>query len=391
MLAFLTAIALACGNPSETRLVGWAPDGRALVRVEHQDDDEQLHALELRLVDAFRTRTWSILTPEDHGDAKVRAQRWTAAAAELEALGVVLVHEPKPLAGPPGVVTTVPMPDGTVVRVQSYSFDRSTMRRTELYATRGERTVWVQVLLEAGNYGGGFAVARAHLDPTGRNLILMSYGVPPPLIAVDVGTIDAAFAMPVDRCPRAEHRVVGWGPDGSALVRSESQRKDEPICRLTMRWVGPHGTTRFPILEPGDAADASVREERWHAAEEALGTRGLTLVASSPLAGDPSGVGSVRYVELEGRPYRLHLSARPVRDDPAHTEVQVALHAKGHESVPLGALLTAGPGAFSYGPSSAWLHPDGGSLVFLPGYGPDEVGWIDLTAADTSWKGSSTP
>ncbi len=85
------SMALDCEGSFGVRVVGYDPSGEiALVRHEHKSEETVFDlALGLIALDTGEEiKRWSILRPEDRGDATLRGQRWRRAEAELRSSGI---------------------------------------------------------------------------------------------------------------------------------------------------------------------------------------------------------------------------------------------------------------------------------------------------------------
>jgi len=92
----VSATALACTGDSRTTVVGNSADEQQIL-VRYEQDAEQVEiTLALVGVDGKQTKSWPILTQADEGDATVRSERWAAAEAELQQLGVTIDPHWKP-------------------------------------------------------------------------------------------------------------------------------------------------------------------------------------------------------------------------------------------------------------------------------------------------------
>jgi hypothetical protein len=387
VLLVLLLPALACDNDVTRRVVGWSAAGEVLVRVEHLDDDGELHALSLELVGARASETWSILTPEDHGDASIRGKRWREAEAVLQARGVQVDLSLQPIAGSPeDWAKEATLSDGTVVSVDGYSYDGSYARRTLLKARRADRSVDVRVLSEAVNTGGGYQLQQVYEHRESATVVLQGAVSPPWTVVVPMALVDAAF-LREPGCPsQTTHRVVGWSEAGGALVRSEATAADGQTCLLSLRLVGTSADQRLDILRPEDRGDAALRARRWTEAEAVIRTAGVVL--------DPGLEPAHGKVGARGNMLNQPLSVLDredsfvVRNEPRGTDatalVLYAEQRKGR-SVPVRDLLQLPFSDFPYGVDTLWAHPGGVSVVWLPSYGSDQPLHTLVRDVDEAW------
>ena len=184
----LSAPTQACSNDGKRHVVGWTEDGsKALVRVEHNDDEGRVHELSLHLLGAAgREKTWEILSVKDNSDRAVRGERWKAAEPEIAAAGIALLPGQTPLAGDAAdgscVRSQVPIPD------QPYSLEFRTERESDsmslmqynLYAISAGKHHLIRKLYEdGGGGGGGTCVGSYWLAPQRQSLVVLSgYGYP---------------------------------------------------------------------------------------------------------------------------------------------------------------------------------------------------------------------
>lgn len=183
-LALLLATAHACDSENEARVVGWSADGgKALVRLEHADDQGRIHNLSLHLIGASGPiRSWTILTDEDEASQKVRGERWKAAEPEIAAEGVTLTQDGRPFLGCAKecfeVLTKRPVDvPGTELRV-SLSAERGPEGSLgpmfyRLALERGEQRV-ERLLYEGMGHGGEWGTRSMWVDPTGQGLVVIS-------------------------------------------------------------------------------------------------------------------------------------------------------------------------------------------------------------------------
>jgi len=172
-------VAAACGNDDERHVVGWNADAtKALVRVEHNDDEGHIHALTLHLLSKEGwEKTWEILTTDDNSDQAIRGERWKAAEPEIAAAGIVLNPEAKPFHGCKGdcfelISKPAPIP-GT-----EYTFALTTYRTDEAYlynlVLSADGKSEEHVLYRGAGSGGEWGVRSLWTDPKSRAVVVLS-------------------------------------------------------------------------------------------------------------------------------------------------------------------------------------------------------------------------
>ena len=197
--------ASACGNEAKWRVVGWTGDGaKALIRSEHNDDEGQIHQLNLYLLSKSGVeKKWDILTVKDNSDQSVRSRRWKAAEPEIAAAGIKLDPSRPPLVGETEGGGCL---DGDLVSIpdKPYSLMFDTHRETDsmsrmlydLLVVTGETKKSVRVLFGDYGYGGmGFCVGSYWTDPANNSVVVVP-GYGSEMALVPMTEIEAALAAP---------------------------------------------------------------------------------------------------------------------------------------------------------------------------------------------------
>ncbi|MFK7926775.1 MAG: hypothetical protein AB8H79_01190 [Myxococcota bacterium] len=260
------AAALACGNHVETAVVGWADDGSALVRVQHDDDEGELHELELRLIGDNETKTWKILAPEHDGNRAVRGARWTNAEAELVAMGVSIDPTIKPMAD----ASSVTLSNGLSLFTAEWVYEGGATRHTDLVVS--DETKAAPMLSMHGPQPPGIVNAWQH--PKGEAMVLGLGFSGDTLVHVTPTKAKAALDTPRTECPEyTTITLVGWGTADEPVFRREVTHyevRGSDVCSLAIQRVGASGTERFDVVKPGDPDPTAARKQRWPQVEAAL-------------------------------------------------------------------------------------------------------------------------
>lgn len=265
-------VASACGNPVKTSLVGWGPNDEALIRVEHHADGGEIHDLSLTLRGPNSSRRWEILNPEDEQRQRVRGQRWRVAEAELVEMGVTILPDLIPLPEPESGKYDIP---GSQWRVSNemYKPDSYTYVQRLKFEAVGKRPLFQSYYSDDGHMGG-FFLESFWVSPNGKSIVIIGnrasevLAVPPP---------PGASADPTNPITRT---VVGWGENGTPLVREATHSPTGDLLQLNLILHGSYGVgvvKRWTILAPEDKADPAVRGQRWTAAEKEIVELGIAI------------------------------------------------------------------------------------------------------------------
>ena len=372
------ALALGCGNAVERKVVGWSEDGsKALVRVEHPNDDGEIHTLKLVLLHGHDRTEWDILTLEDESSPKIRAERWKSAEADLKELGIRIDPDRAPI----GEGTKPIRWNDLDVSVFSYAYQDTTQRRWLLMAQRGDERRMVRRLAETSNSTMSFGIGTWWTDPENTHLVVLpSHGMPLYRL-IPLTEVNAAFDRPKPDCPKdPERRVVGWAPDGSSLVRVEQQD-----CRVTLIHLSAGTQRTFEILKPGE--DPSVRDERWTTAWAEIERSGMVLdPEAKPLMGS---VGTEENllnarIAIPDKGYSLIVEPLQTGDQVRYS---LTVH-KDRNQTHVTELFDLEVAPYPYAVGSVWVNPNRTQVVFLPSYGHAEYLQIELSDVDKVLAGS---